>query len=161
MRRLAKIVTAVALSAIAVTAHAATKIYVTRTGNFITAAPVIPVPLDQVGGTIRSFNLASAKKLYLTYSAECAVGSPNPSAISYVDLDIIVNGIVVGPTVGTADAFCTSNHTPPADGWVRSSITVHIQGIAGTNSVRIIAKLQNGAIPMHLGDTALLVFESQ
>ena len=71
----------------------------------------------------------------LTYSADCGVYSSAAVFGAWLDLDIYVNGVIVAPTIGTGDAFCSSNGTTDLDSFVRASITIPIQGVEGNNTV--------------------------
>ncbi|MGH8204863.1 MAG: hypothetical protein ACREST_09655, partial [Steroidobacteraceae bacterium] len=119
---------ALALTVAAATAHAGIKASAFNTGGgLVVYSPAeVFVPLNNSGASTLNFKLASAGKKILTYSAECAVNAPAGSSGSHLDLDIYVNGVVVAPTVGAIDAFCTSNGTTGFGSWVRSSITVPI-----------------------------------
>ena len=150
MTKLPILVTAAAFAAIAVPAHAAFKISATRTGIFLSSTGGVALPLNDAGATTRSFNLPSAKAMVLNYSATCSVGGTS----GYVEIDIVVNGAVVAPTVGPDDAFCSTESRI-----TRAAISVRIQGNAGTNVVQIIAWLHAGATPMVIRNSSLLVFD--
>jgi hypothetical protein len=156
MRNLPILAVGVALASYAVTSHAAIKIYATRAGNYATNTTLAVLPLNNTGATSLTFNHASAKQWILTYSAECATGG---ASNGWVDLEIYVNQSLVAPTAGDNDAFCSTNHTSATDGFVRASITVVIQGIAGTNRVQINAHRNLGATTIHIGDSALVVHD--
>src|SRR5262245_48475808 len=121
-------VLALALAGAAAAADAGVRLSAVTTSDFTySSAPLEAfVPLNNAGATTLSFNLTSAGKKVLTYSAECAV-TALPDYNPWLDLDIYVNGVIVAPTVGDQDAFCTSSGT--ADNgfvWFRASITVVI-----------------------------------
>lgn len=143
------------LASMAVTADAAIRLNATRTGNWFVLGGPAAVPLDNLGATTLKFSLPAAKKVLLTYSAECAVEGP-PSR--WANFDIIVNGVAVAPTAGTADAFCSTDSTASLDNWVRASITVQVNGKKGQNTVQIVAAhtLVNY---ISIGDSALVVFD--
>jgi hypothetical protein len=146
------------LAAVTSNAQAAMRLNATRPGNFLSSSSFVALPLNNVGATTLTFNLASNRKLLLTFSAECSVGSTID--FSTVDLDVVVNNAVVAPTASTGDTFCSANDTPTAsDGWTRASITVQIQGIAGNNTVKIFGRLNSGGDLMYFGDSALVVFD--
>jgi hypothetical protein len=149
MNRIYKATIAIALAALATASYAAVRASHTRPGNFAVANTYLP--LNATGVTTISFNLTAAGKKVLTYSAECYL----PFTFdTWVDLDIIVNGITVAPTVGTIDGFCGANSR-----YSRHSITVPIQGKAGANTVRILGKLGPSATFATLGDTALVIHD--
>lgn len=161
MTTLRNVALALALAGAAATAHAGVKASAVATSVLINSdnATAVFVPLNDAGATTLNFKLGSASKKVLTYSAECAVRAPLGNSAAWLDLDIYVNGLIVAPTVGTADAFCSSNGTLGPDGWTRASITVPIQGISGDNTVRIQARGNNGATGLWLGESALVIYD--
>ena len=160
MRTLGNAALALALTAAAATADAGIKASAILPGTNGVASPAeYFVPLNGAGATTLNFNLSSAGKKVLTYSALCAVQAPPGDATAFLDLDIYVNGVVVAPTVGNRDAFCSASGTGGLDGWVRASITVPIQGIAGTNTVSIKARGTFNATWLFLSDAALLILD--
>jgi hypothetical protein len=151
---------ALALTAAAAAAHAGVKASAIRAGNWFASSPAeVFVPLDAAGATTLTFNLGSGGKKLLTYSAECAVDASVGETSGYLELDIYVNGVVVVPTGGSYESFCSSNGTTGFDGWVRTSITVPIKGIAGTNTIRIKARGNLFARGLWLGDSALAIYD--
>lgn len=152
-------VLAVALASAAVTAQAGVKASAVNTSNWIafTRGPEL-VPLNAAGATTLSFSLASAGKKLLTFSSECAVNAPTGIYGDYLDLDIVVNGVVVAPTVD-GSPFCSANGTGFFDGYIRTSITIPIQGKAGTNTVQIKASGSANVTGMWLGASALVIYD--
>ena len=155
---------ALALTAAGAAAHAGVKASAIRAGNWFASSPAeVFVPLNAAGATTLSFNLGSAGKKVLTYSAECAVDSPTDDTIAWLILAIYVNGVVVAPTGDDQAAFCSANRTGGFDGWVRASITVPIQGIAGTNTVQVKAKgascCDDVVMGLSLMDSSLLIYD--
>ena len=150
---------ALALAGVAATAHAGVKASAIRPGNFVALSPIETlVPLNTAGATTLNFTLPSAGKKVLTYSAECAVDAP-AGTFGWVTLDIYVNGVVVAPTVGTTDPFCSGNGAAGFDGYVRASITIPVQGISGGNTVQIKARGGSNATGLWLGDSALVIYD--
>jgi hypothetical protein len=148
------------LAAVATAAVAGVRLSAVRANNWSVNSPAaVLVPLTGGGATVVGFNLPAAGRKILTYSAECAVNAAAGSTSAWMDLDIIVNGVVVAPTAGTLDAFCSSNGSAGFDGWARNSITVVITGLAGANTVRIQARGNNGATGLWLGESALVVHD--
>jgi hypothetical protein len=150
-----------ALAAAAATAHAGVKASAVTTYNALrTSTPdEVFVPLNNAGATTISFNLSSAGKKVLTYSAECAAFAPLGYG-GWLDIDIYVNGVIVAPTANNEDAFCTAHGAEDDDPrYVRASITVAIQGILGNNTIRIKARGSGGATGLWLGDSALVVYD--
>jgi hypothetical protein len=99
------------------------------------------VPLnDDADGAIQEYTFTNdtpGKRYVLTYSAACGVAD---SKSNWVDLDILVNGVVVPPTVGRNDAFCSNSLSFLADALRAASITVAIPAVEGTNRVSIQAR---------------------
>jgi hypothetical protein len=151
---------ALVLAGTAATSHAGVKASALRPSNWVSPSRnEVLVPLNAAGATTLSFNLPSAGKKILTYSAECAVDAPAGESYAWVDLDIIVNGVVVEPTTGSFDMFCSANGTAGFDGYVRASITLPIQGKSGNNTVQIKARGASGVNGMWLGDSALVIYD--
>jgi hypothetical protein len=152
-------VLALALASAAATAHAGVKASAVNTSNLIfpNRGPVF-VPLTAAGATTLSFSLASAGKKLLTFSSECAVNGPAGKYGEYLELDVLVNGVVVTPTVD-GDPLCSTNGTGFFDSYIRTSITIPIQGKAGTNTVQIRATGSSSVTGMWLGATALVIHD--
>ena len=158
---------AVALAGVAATAHAGVRASAVNPGMWSGTAAEAFVPLNDAGAVTLTFNLASAGKKVLTFSAACAVidwlAPTNASAL--LDLDIYVNRHSVAPTTAgnvviPDDAFCSQGYA--SGGWpglTRASITVSIQGIKGKNAVQIKARGQNGATHLFLGRTSLVIHD--
>ncbi len=150
---------AIALVGVVSVSEAAVRTNQVRPNNWnATAAPTF-VPLNASGATVINFTLPAAGNKILTYSAECSVDAPAGNSASWADIDILVNGVVVKPTGGSSDAFCSANGTAGFDGWQRTSITVMIKGLKGNNSVMIQSRGNFGATGVWLGDTALVVHD--
>lgn len=75
----------------------------TRANNFTYNVSPTPVPLDLAGATALSFNVNKAGTYVLTYSAECSADNGAATNAGWVEIDIEINGVVVAPTVGSAD----------------------------------------------------------
>jgi len=157
---------AVALAAAATTAHAGVKASAVNPVNLGYTSPEGAfVVLNAAGATTLNFNLSSAGKKILTYSAGCAVNAPTGNTAAFVQLDIYVNGVIVAPTNGDAlsgeDPFCSANGVFGfTDGQVRASITVPIQGIKGNNTIQIKAQGNGlGVAGFLLGKSALVIYD--
>jgi hypothetical protein len=150
---------ALALAGAAATAQAGVKASAVNPSNltWLTRGPVL-VPLNSAGATTLSFSLASAGKKLLTFSSECSVNGPAGKYGEYLDLDILVNGVVVVPTVN-ADPFCSTNSTGAFDSYIRTSITIPIQLQSGTNTVQIRASGSANVTGMWLGQSALVIYD--
>ena len=161
MTTLRNAVLALALTSAAATAHAGVKASAVTSTNWAQFSPAeVFVPLNDAGATTLTFKLSSAGKKILTYSAACAVGGQAGITTGYVHLDIYVNGVVIAPTGGNSDTFCTADGTTSTvDGAVRASITVPIQGISGNNTIQIKATGNYGATGFLLGHSALVIYD--
>lgn len=159
MKNMNRLVVAIVLGASAAASVAIVRVNATRPGNWSSASAPVLVPLNANGATTIAFNSAAAGRRVLTYSAECSVDAPAGNNFAWLDLDVVVNGIVVPPTVGSADAFCSADGVAGFGGYVRSSITVVISVIEGTNRIRIQARGNAGATGVWLGDSALVVHD--
>lgn len=158
MKGIYKLAMAVTLASITAASHAGVKLSATNVANY-SAVGTVFLPLNTAGATSLSFNLDKAQKKVLTFSAECSVNAPAGNSSAWVDIDIIVNGVVVAPTTGNLDGFCSANGTAGFDGWETNSITVVIPGIVGANSVRIQARLNGGATGLWFGERSLVVHD--
>jgi hypothetical protein len=157
MKIVGMLVTGVALAAVTLSADAAIKLFATRIGSFVKNGASEALPLNDAGAITLTFNLPANKKMLLTYSAVCSVGATS----GYVEIGILVNGVSIAPLAGTSDPFCSANHTTTyQDGYVRSSITTQIQGLAGANTVLILASRPGpGDTVMRISNSALLVYD--
>ena len=148
---------ALALIAITTASYGAVRAHHVFAGNFI--SNVLSgkyIQLNSTGATTISFNLPAAGKKVLTYNAECAAEGP---ADAWVDIDIIVNGSAVVPSTSIFDAFCMAGGDLYLPTGVRSSHTLVFQGKAGTNTVRILARGNNGVTEWSLGDSTLVIHD--
>jgi hypothetical protein len=162
MNKLMTMAVAGTLLGVSVASFAAVRAAHVRPGNWALSGGnvvVAWVPLNAAGATTISFSLPGAARKVLTYSAECAVAAPEGNTRAYLDLDIIVNDVVVPPTGGSYDAFCSSNGTVATDGWTHPSITVAIPGKAGVNTVKIRARRNSAATGIQLGDSSLVIHD--
>jgi hypothetical protein len=152
-------VLALVLAGTAATAHAGVKASAVNPSNstIFTRGPVL-VPLNAAGATTLSFSLASAGKKLLTFSSECSVNGPAGKFGEYLELDVLVNGVVVTPTAD-ADPFCSTNGTGYFDSYIRTSITIPIQVKAGANTVQIRATGSTSVTGMWLGQSALVIYD--
>jgi hypothetical protein len=163
MTTLRNIGLALALAGAAASAHAGVKASATKTGFgvYTSSSAAVQAVLNDAGDTTVNFTLGSAGKKVLKFSAGCGVNAPYGNTSAWLDLDIIVNGVIVAPTVGSGDPFCSSNGkgggTP--GGSVRSSIIVPIQGIQGNNTVTIVARGNGGALGLFLANSSLVIHD--
>ena len=165
MTTLRNIGLALALAGAAASAHAGVKVNAVRTGYavYTNSSAAVQVLLNDAGDTVLTFTLGSAGKKVLKFSAGCGVHAPVGNTGAWLDLDIIVNGIVVAPTVGSGDPFCSSNGKGPGTisvgGAGRSSIIVPIQGLQGNNTVTIVARGNGGASGLFLSKSSLVIHD--
>jgi len=152
---------AVVLASMAATAQAGIKASAVTYAGVSTVSPEQAlVRLDASGATTLGFTLPAAGTKVLTFSAECTVDSLAGDSLSWTDLDIVVNGGVVAPTIGSDDAFCSAHGASGIkDDHVRASITIPIQGRAGSNTVQIKARGNYNAKGFRLANIALVVFD--
>lgn len=129
-----------------------------RAGNFRwTTSGLKDVPLDDAGATTLTWLQAADSQRLLTYSAECALTLPAAAGTPWVHLDIVVNGEVIPPTQGDADAFCGVPAGTTFSGYQRPSITLLIDARAGENQVSIRAGVGADGITVSLGDSSLVI----
>jgi hypothetical protein len=162
MTTLRNIGLALALAGAAASAHAGVKASAVKTGYgvYTSSAAAVQVVLNNAGDTTVNFTLGSAGKKVLKFSAGCGVNANFGNTSAWLDLDIIVNGVIVAPTVGSGDPFCSSNGIGAGVGRsVRSSIIVPIQGIQGNNTVTIVARGNGGASGLFLADSSLVIHD--
>lgn len=151
-----------AIAALSVLASAASA-KVIGSGNFpsnfsyTTSGTYVPVISN--GGTTLTVNAAKAAVYVATFSAECSVDAPAGNNFAWVDIDLEVNGVVVAPTVGTSDAFCSADGVAGFGGYTRPSITVPIRLNAGSNNIRVLGKFQAGATGGWVSDSSLVVHQ--
>ena len=128
--------------------------------SFVGAAQV------QVPGTLTNVFFKPANvRLIATFSAECAVGAPAGNTSAWVDLDIVLlnaAGAVVhtlAPTLGSSDAFCSSNGTAGVDGWATQSVTAYVpfNFPAGNYRAEVRARINAGATTGWISDRTLLI----
>jgi hypothetical protein len=138
-----------------------------RAGNFTfaSAAGQVAVPIGAGVFQTPAFFNAAGQRFIVSYTAECAVAAAAGNTSTWLDLDVRAVNLATGavfvlpPTVGGADAFCTSNGTAADDGWNMTAVNA-IGGAgmpAGNYVVQVRARL-SGAGTGHLGDSSLVVW---
>ena len=153
-------VLALALAGAAATAQAGIRASAINTSNWLAPSAVQSlVALDPSGMTTLNFTLPGAGKKVLTFSAICSVRAPAGDFLSWVDLDIVVNDVVVQPTVGNDDAFCSANGTSKYDDYVRATITIPIKGVAGNNTIEVKARGNYQVMDMYFVNSVLVVLD--
>lgn len=127
----------------------------TRATNFIWSGttPTL-VPLN--GGGALSISFSGKGRHVISYSAECETTG------SWVSIEILVDGVVLAPTAGTADAFCSDHRTAESlDAWTTAHYTVATPALGGgvhTVQIRGTVVPNGGASEQGwLGDTSLVI----
>jgi hypothetical protein len=132
-----------ALMLVAVQSHATTLSAATRgkANTFFDAKPHI-LPLTDGGAKSISFTTSTPnQQVVISYSAECAVGGSDN--ITYVDLDILVDGVAAPPS-DSDNAFCTDRGNGIRANWASVITTVVAQvPSAGTHTVQVRGTLQH------------------
>lgn len=146
---------------LALTGAAQAKVFMSGTyaNNFSFNTPTALVPLASTGATTRTVNITTAGTYVLTFSAECSVDAPAANNASWVDLDILVDGVAVSPTAGSQDAFCGANGTAGFDGWVRPSITVPVRLTVGSHTFQVQGRLNFGATGGWVSDISVVLHD--
>ena len=137
---------------------AAIQLDATRAGNFSFTVNPTTIPLNSAGATTLAFSTtANNQAILIKYSAECGVRGT--AASQWMDIDILVDGVVVPPTVGSSDAFCTTDKTFGSNSWVMAGVNaLYTVPLKGAHTIQIQGKLNFGATVGHLGDSSLVVF---
>jgi hypothetical protein len=116
--------------------------------------------LDLGSGSTFNVVTASSVRLAISFSAECTVAAAG--GLTWVTVDIYVDGVALAPTAGTPDAFCTSDGTgsPSLDNWVSAATAAAVDmPVAGGHLIEVHASLQNGVAgdSFRIDDLALTV----
>jgi hypothetical protein len=148
---------AAALPAVTAPASAVVAAFGFHTFSFTFSPPGSLLPIAIGAGTSVAFTLPAQANVAVTFSAECSVEAPAGDFSSYVDVDVLIDGVAVPPTAGTSDAFCSANGTAGFDSWVRPSITVVKLLAAGPHSVSVFGRPSTGATRGYLGITSVVV----
>jgi hypothetical protein len=149
----------VVVSLSAATSHARILANLSRAGNFQAATGRF-VPLDNRGSRELTFNTATASKVVvIRFSAECANGAADTE--TWVDIDIVVDGIPQSPTNHTSDAFCTSDGIAGIDeGWVRAAVVTTVEiPAAGEHIVKVRARSSDAVSQYSVSDVSILVHD--
>jgi hypothetical protein len=102
------------------------------------------LPLAADGRKILRFRLRRPGTVVIRFEAQCAALDSLANRLSNVDIDIVVDGRVLPPSINSQDAFCTDNGTVFVDGHGRASMTVRASLGRGGHDLRIIAYTTNG-----------------
>jgi hypothetical protein len=124
--------------------------------------------VDVSGMQSNIFSKPANQRLVITFSAECAVNAPTGNPNAWMDVDIVLlnptTGAVVytaSPTVGSADAFCSSTGTVGFGHWATHSVQALIpyNFAAGSYKAAVKARLNNGGTGGWLGERMLSVMQ--
>lgn len=115
-----------------------------------------------------AFTKLDGKRLFVTFSAECAVDAPAGNPNAWLDVDIVLlnavtNAVVytAAPTVGSADAFCSSDPVAGYGHWATHSVQALIpyNFAAGSYRIGVKARLNNGGTGGWLGQRMVSVMQ--
>lgn len=112
--------------------------------------------LDLGSGTSFSVFTYAPATLAIQFTAECSVaGSDN---ISWLDLDILVDGVVAAPTTSD-NAFCTDHGNAALGNWVSAATDVVVAVGAGLHSIEVRGALRvfDAGDSWRLDDKSLIV----
>jgi hypothetical protein len=110
----------------------------------------------------------AGQRLVITFSAECAVNAAAGNPNAWMDVDIVLlnattNAVVytAAPTVGAADAFCSSTGTAGYGHWASHTVQALIpyNFAAGSYKASVKARLNNGGTGGWLGERMLNVMQ--
>ena len=110
-------------------------------GGTQSCAPATFIPLNNSGSTRMPFvTTRDNQRVVVTFNAECSVKAPDFS--TWLNIDILVDGIEAPPTQTIDNAFCTSHGNNTLDGWVSASTTgVFIVPEPGLHSIQVRGSL--------------------
>ena len=124
--------------------------------------------VDVSGMVSNVFTKPANARLVITFSAEYAVDAPAGNPNAWLDVDIVLlnpttNAVVytASPTVGAADAFCSSTGTAGFGHWATHSVQALIPWnfAAGSYKAAVKARLNNGGTSGWLGERMLSVMQ--
>ncbi len=107
----------------------------------------------QPGIVVTPFNLPTARTVAISFSATCQVSGIN----GFVQIDIVVDGIVRSPTIGPLDRFCSSDGTVLLDNASVRSITIPVALAAGAHQLIIRAQTVGAGIVANFDDSATVI----
>lgn len=92
--------------------------------------------------TVPFVTLRDSQRVVVSFSGECTVKSSD--TFTWLNIDLLVDGVEISPTQTTDNAFCTSRGNNVLDGWVSASTTgVHVVPDAGLHTAVVRASLVN------------------
>ena len=117
-----------------------------------------PFPVDILGalaGTTLTFNCTPTRPVMITYSAEC---SHDGTLLQWGTIQILLNGVVLPPTAGTNDAFCSGNETVGVhDGLATQSMEVVVRASPVRTSLRSPRRWLFAGTTLRLDDMSTVV----
>ena len=96
--------------------------------------------LNNTGGTSLTVTTTRTTQLMILFNAVCSVDALDDT--TYVDIDILVDGVTVPPSHATDNALCTSAGDGELQHWVSTGLNVVKTVGAGTHMVQIRGMLQ-------------------
>jgi hypothetical protein len=91
-------------------------------GDDEACATVTLVPTTGASTSMPFVAVADNQRVVVTFTAECSVKAPNTS--TWLNIDILIDGVEAPPSQTTDNAFCTSRGNNVLDGWVSASLSV-------------------------------------
>jgi hypothetical protein len=113
------------------------------------------VQVTNAGSTSVKFKVpVSGLRVAITYSAHCGAEGPLGG---FINIDIVVDGVVIPPTDFGSDIFCSTDSTTAIDTFIRASIIGTKTLAPGKHTVEVFAEPMGGATSFQLGASTLLV----
>jgi hypothetical protein len=117
-------------------------------------------PIELGGATSFSVFTYAPATLAIRFTAECSVqGTDN---ITWLDLDIVVDGVVAAPT-NNDNAFCTDHGNGVLQNWVSAAADVVVPVAAGLHTIEVRGFLQvfDAGDQWRIDDKSLIVIVQQ
>lgn len=159
MKEIRLTVIALAILLTTIPAAHAIRIYgATSPGNQSgSGAGLVDLGVDHNGNPIGpnlQFNIAKKTRVVITVSAECATDGDEGD---WTTIDILANGVALGASSGTGDAFCSGNADPGNDGWVTASRSVQVEFTPGNYTIQVRAENRGGSAGWWVSDIDVAV----
>jgi hypothetical protein len=127
-----------------------------RPMHFLQEGGEVTLPLNVEGKKALYFSTESWTTVIVSFSAECSIdGASGTANEARVNIDIKVDGVILSPTNGGTDTFCSSNPSEALDGHAMSAINVLAKVPAGRHKVQITAR----AVTIATGELGSNTFE--
>lgn len=91
--------------------------------------------LNTTGGTSLTVATTGTAQLTILFNAVCSVDASDDT--TYVDIDILVDGVAVPPSHAADNALCTSTGDGELQHWVSAGMSVVKTVGAGTHTVQV------------------------